>query len=84
MIPENSGCTRLMWHQPAVSDTVVSTSVCPLISERWIVCDPYILDDAVGGGCCTLACAGAVRCSTLSSKTVLVMQSFIENKNEEG
>lgn len=82
MIPENSGCTRLMWHQPEVSDTLVSTSVFPLIRDN----PPPtadLLDDAVDGGCCTLACAGAVRCSTASSKTVsLSLMNLIFSKFE--
>ena len=72
MIPENSGCTRLMWHQPEGSDTSVSTSVFPLITDK----PPPprtadLLDDAVDGGCCTTARAGAARCSTASSKIVV-------------
>jgi hypothetical protein len=76
MIPENSGCTKLMWHQPEVSDTVVSTSVFPLIRDN----PPptaALLEDAAGDRCCTLACAGAVRCSTASSKTVSFSKAFI-------
>ena len=72
MMPENSGCTRLMWHQPEGSDTSVSTSVFPLIRDK----PPPprtadLLDDAVDGGCCTTARAGAARCSTASSKIVV-------------
>ena len=72
MIPENSGCTRLMWHQPEGSDTSVSTSVFPLIRDK----PPPprtadLLDDAVDGGCCTTARAGAARCSTASSKIIV-------------
>ena len=65
-----------MWHQPEVSDTVVSTSVFPLIRDN----PPptaALLEDAAGDRCCTLACAGAVRCSTASSKTVSFSKAFI-------
>ena len=47
-MPENSGLTRLMWHQPALSSTLVLSSVSPLLKGSCLACAPRLVDGTAG------------------------------------